>query len=50
MKQYIEDKITMLTKDFRIKLSYDEVEALKSATTETQVDRIAHDIFLNKLP
>ena len=45
MKQYIEEKITMLKKDFRIKLSRNELDALESATTETQADRIARDIF-----
>lgn len=49
MKQYIEDKIKMLKKDFHIKLSGDELYALKSADTEAQVDRIARTIFNNHL-
>ena len=49
MKQYIKEKINMLTKDFKIKLSFEETEALNSASSETQLDRITRDILMNNL-
>lgn len=45
MKQYISEKVRMLTKDFHFKLSFDEVEKLNTCTTEMQADRVARDIF-----
>lgn len=49
MKRLINEKINMLIKDFRIKLSFDEYEKLESATSEAHLDRIAHDILMKSL-
>ena len=45
----IKEKISMLTKDFKIKLSFEDIQALSSARDDMQLDRIAHDIFMSNL-
>lgn len=45
MKQYIGEKVRMLTEDFHFNLSFEEMEKLNTCTTEMQADRVARDIF-----
>lgn len=49
LDEYIEQKIKMLKEDFKIRLSFKDIANLKACTSEMQVDRVARDIFKNKL-
>ena len=48
-KTYKELKIEMLEKDFRIHLSFEEIEAIKNAKSDYAVDRVAHDLLIKHL-
>ena len=48
LPRYIKQKIKMLQDDFKIKLSFKELETLKACVSEMQVDRVAHDIFMRQ--
>jgi hypothetical protein len=45
LEEYINNKIDMLRRDFKIRLSRAEIEYMQSLTTETAVDNFAHDFF-----
>ena len=49
IKTYIKEKIRMLTKDFYLRLTDEEIKHLKSLTREIDVDHYAHDLIVNKL-
>ena len=49
LSDYIEQKIRMLTEDFKFKLTYDELQSLRGSTTEMQVDRVARGILSKRL-
>ena len=49
IKAYIKEKIRMLTKDFYLKLTEEEISHLKSLKREIDVDHYAHDLITNKL-
>lgn len=45
LEEYINNKIDMLRRDFKIRLSRAEIEYMQSLTTETAVDNFAKDLF-----
>ena len=49
LKQYIESKIRMLTRDFLIELTEEEIDYMHSLTSEVAVDTFAHNIFMTRL-
>lgn len=49
LSQYINDKIDMLRRDFKMRLSRAEIEHMQSLATETAVDNFAHTLFMTKL-
>ena len=49
LSQYINDKIDMLRRDLKMRLSRAEIEHMQSLTTETAVDNFAHTLFMTKL-
>ena len=49
IKSYIKEKIRMLTKDFYLKLTDEEISHLKSLKREIDVDHYVHDLITNKL-
>lgn len=46
---YINQKIDMLTKDFCIQLSEDEIDHFWKLKTEEDVDNFAHYLFMERL-
>lgn len=46
---YIKNKIRMIEKHFKIRLTEDEKEHMECLTCERDVDQYAHDIFMRKL-
>lgn len=49
LKDYIEDKLDMLKRDFRIKLNAYEEKRMRLCRTEMQVDSYAHSLIMQKL-
>jgi hypothetical protein len=49
IKTYIKGKIRMLTKDFYMRLTDEEVTHMKSLKREIDVDNYVHDLFQKKL-
>lgn len=49
LDKYIQQKIDMIQHEFHLKISDSEWRALRSAKTKRQVDRVARDIFMDKL-
>lgn len=49
LHQYIEDKITLLQEDFRIKLTAEEIYNMRQLTSEIAVDQYAHTLIMTKL-
>lgn len=49
LKVYIKEKLRMLTKDFCLRLSDEEIRHLKSLKTEIDVDHYAHTLLTTKL-
>ena len=49
MKEYIEAKIKFLRKDFKMKLTAEELAYMRSLKTEIQVDQYARTLFQIKL-
>ena len=45
LKQYKNEKIRMLTDDFCMKLSEDEIDHIQSLKTEIQVDNYVRTLF-----
>ena len=46
---YKKEKLRMLEEDFRLRLTFEEIEAINSCTSDLQADRVARDILRNKL-
>ena len=49
LKVYIKEKLRMLTRDFCLRLTDEEIKHLKSLTREIDVDNYAHTLLDNKL-
>ena len=49
MEDYIEAKITFLRKDFKMQLTIEELNYMRSLKTEIQVDQYARTLFKTKL-
>jgi hypothetical protein len=49
LKVYIKEKIRMLTKDFCLRLTDEEIKHLKSLKREIDVDHYAHALLTTKL-
>lgn len=49
IKTYIKEKIRMLTKDFYLKLTDEEISHMKSLKREIDVDHYAHTLLTTKL-
>lgn len=49
LQNYIEEKLDMLKKDFRIKLNAYEEKRMRLCRTEMQVDSYAHSLIMQKL-
>ena len=49
LKDYIYDKIDMLRREFKMKLTKGEIAYMESLTTEIAVDNFAHTLFMAKL-
>ena len=49
LPQYINNKIAMLREDFKMRLSKADIAHFRSLTTENEVDRFAHELFMRKL-
>ena len=49
LDEYIEHKIKMLRYDFKIMLTYDELEHCRKLKSRNDVDRFAHAMFMNRL-
>lgn len=49
LKQYIREKIRMLTKDFCIPLTEEELDHFATLTTEIQVDNYTRHLFAKYL-
>lgn len=49
LKQYITEKLRMLTEDFCMDLTESEIEHMKSLKTEIQVDNYARYLFEHNL-
>ena len=49
LKKFINEKIRMLRKDFKMKLTDEEKEHMRGLENEIQVDQYAHNLLMNKL-
>lgn len=49
LEQYINDKLKMLSKDFRIKPTLEEKTHMLSLTSEISVDNYAHTLLIKYL-
>lgn len=47
--EYITQKISMLEDEFYLKLNYEDIAHMRSLKTETDVDRFAHQILVDRL-
>lgn len=49
LDEYKEHKIRMLRHDFKILLTYEEIEHCRGLKTRSEVDQFAHAMFMNRL-
>jgi hypothetical protein len=49
LDKYIEQKINMIQNEFHLRISDSEWRALRSAKSKIQADRVARDIFMDRL-
>lgn len=49
LEQYIEEKITMLKRDFKIRITPDDKDKFYDCKTEIAVDNYARSLFMNRL-
>ena len=47
LDKYIEEKLRMLQKDFKIKLKRPQIDRLMECKSEFETDRVARDIIMN---
>lgn len=49
LANYIKHKIFMLEREFKLNLTFEDIEHFKSLKTKNDVDRFAHTIIMERL-